>query len=322
ALYEQSLEISEQIGDVKGKATTLNNMALVIAQQGDIPRASALYEQSLEISEQIGDVKGKATTLNNMALVIAQQGDIPRAIALYEQSLEISEQIGDVKGKAAAFYNMAQVIAQQGDIPRAIALYEQSLEIKEQIGNVQGKAATLGNMAYIAGKTGDKARQLELNLQAVSALTQVRAYSDLVTVLSNLGVVDESNSLVYLAQAIWLTLRIQAPLAKTIQLIRVLYNKVPQGDELEAVLGATVMFFCTRRGEGHPQLEELQEDSFKIISGAASAQGIETEEAFGNWFTQQRLNDPEYFLPLLNQRLEEIVGDGWLFDRSQFQVEG
>ncbi|MEH1852981.1 MAG: hypothetical protein V7L11_15235 [Nostoc sp.] len=100
----------------------------------------------------------------------------------------------------------------------------------------------------------------------------------------------------------------------------VLYNKVPQGDELEALLGATAIFFCSRRGEGHPQLEELQEDSFKIILGAASAQGIETQEAFDTWFVQQRLNDPDYFLPRLNQRLEEIVGDGWLFERSQVSV--
>ncbi|MEH1775355.1 tetratricopeptide repeat protein [Nostoc sp.] len=54
----------------------------------DIPKAIALWEQSLEISEQIGDVKGKATTLNNMALVIAQQGDIPKAIALVCASVE------------------------------------------------------------------------------------------------------------------------------------------------------------------------------------------------------------------------------------------
>ncbi|OYD89792.1 hypothetical protein CDG76_33865 [Nostoc sp. 'Peltigera membranacea cyanobiont' 210A] len=320
ALWEQSLEISEQIGDVKGKATTLNNMAQVFAQQGGILRAIALWEQSLEIFEQIGDVKSKATTLNNIALVIAQQGDIPRAIALWEQSLEIKEQIGDIKGKAATLGNIAQVIAQQGDIPRAIALWEQDLEISEQIGDVKGKATTLNNMASFAGKTGDKVRQLELNLQAVSALIQVRAYSDLVTVLSNLGVADESNGLVYLAQAIWLTLKIQAPLEQSIRLIRVLYNKVPQGDELKALLGATAMFFCSRRGEGHLQLEELQKDSFKIILDAASAQGIETKEAFDTWFTQQI--DPEYFLPRLNQRLEEIVGDGWLFDRSQFEVEG
>ncbi|MBN3943374.1 tetratricopeptide repeat protein [Nostoc sp. NMS9] len=320
ALWEQSLEISEQIGDVKGKATTLNNMAQVFAQQGGIPRAITLWEQSLEIFEQIGDVKSKATTLNNMALVIAQQGDIPRGIALWEQSLEIKDQIGDVKGKAATLGNIAQVIADQGDIARAIALWEQDLEISEQIGDVKGKAATLNNMASLAGKTGDKVRQLELNLQAVSALTQVRAYSDLVTVLSNLGVADESNGLVYLAQAIWLTLRIQTSLAQTIQLIRVFYNRIPQGDELEALLGATAIFFCNDRGEGHPQLEEFQGHSLTMISGAAGRQGIETQEAFNTWFVQQRLNEPEYFLSRLNQRLEEIVGDGWLFDRSQVSM--
>jgi tetratricopeptide (TPR) repeat protein len=317
ALWEQSLEIFEQIGDVKGKAATLNNMAMVFTQQGDIPKAIVLWEQSLEIFEQIGDVKGKATTLNNMAEVIAQQGDIARAIALWQKSLEIFEQIGDVKGKSTTFNNMALVIAQQGDIPKAIALWQQSLEIREQIGDVKGKATTLANMAYWAGKTGDKARQLELNLQAAFALAQVHAYSDLVTVLSNLDLADESNRLLYLAQAIWLTLRIQAPLAQTIRLISSLYNRVPEGDELEAVLGATAMLFCNYRGEGHPQLEELKERSFKIVLGAAGAQGIETQEAFDNWYVQQRLNDPDYFLPRLNQRLEEIVGDGWLFDPSQ-----
>ncbi|WP_375471311.1 tetratricopeptide repeat protein [uncultured Nostoc sp.] len=322
ALYEQSLEIKEQIGDVKGKAATFNNMAQVIAQQGDIARAIALYEQSLEIFEQIGDVKGKATILGNMAQVIAQQGDIARAIALYEQDLEISEQVGDVKGRAATLNNMAQVIAQQGNIARAITLYEQSLEISEQIGDVKNKATTLANMAYWVGETGDKARQLKLNLKAALALGRVHAYVVLVRVLNNLGVTDESNGLVYLAQAIWLTLRIQAPLADTILLIHALYNRVPQGDELEALLGTTAMLCCNRRGQVHSQLAELQERSFEIISEAASTQGIDTQEAFDAWFAQQRLNDPEYFFPRLNQRLEEIVGDGWLFDRSQVSMSG
>jgi tetratricopeptide (TPR) repeat protein len=320
ALWEQSLEIKEQIGDVKGKATTLNNMAQVIAQQGDIPKAIALWEQSLEISEQIGDVQGKATILNNMALQIAQQGDIPKAITLWEQSLEISEQIGDVKLKATTLNNMAGVFAQQGDIPKAITLYEQSLEITEQIGDVKGKATTLNNMAGVFAQQGDIPKGIALYEQVVSTFAQISAYSNLVTALSNLGVMDESNGLVYLAQAIWLTLRIQAPLGQTIRLIRALYNRVPQGDELEAVLGATAMFLCNSRGEGHPQLEELQEHSVEIISEAASAQGIETEEASQAWYVQQQLNDPDYFLPRLNQRLEEIVGDGWLFDRSQVSM--
>jgi tetratricopeptide (TPR) repeat protein/DNA replication protein DnaC len=315
ALYQQSLEIFERINDVGGKAATLHNMAGLIAQRGDIDGAIALYQQSLEIYERINDVKGKAATLHQMAGLIAQRGDIDGAIALYQQSLEITEQINDVKGKAATLHQMADLIAQRGDIDGAIALYQQSLEIDERINDVQGKAATLINLACLAGETGDKARELDLNLQAASALARIRAYIDLVTVLGNLGVADESNSLVYLAQATWLTLKIQAPLTKTIQLIRDLYEAVPQGDEMEALLGATAVFFCNQRGENHPQLEELQERSFEMISAVAIAQGIETQEAFDTWFVQQRLNDSEYFIPQLLQRLEEIVGDGWLFER-------
>ena len=96
------------------RATILHNMAGVIAQQGDIERAMKLWEQSLKLKEQIGDVQGKAATLANMAGVIAQQGDIERAMKLWEQSLKLKEQIGDVQGKAATLNNMAGVIAQQG----------------------------------------------------------------------------------------------------------------------------------------------------------------------------------------------------------------
>ena len=148
--YQQALDLCPE-EELQEKAATLNNMAGVFAQQGDIPKAITLWEQDLEISEQIGDVKGKATTLNNMALVFAQQGNIPKAIALWEQDLEISEQIGDVKGKATTLNNMAGVFAQQGDIPKAIALWE----------------------------------------QVVSTLAQISAYSNLVTVLGSLGVTDE-----------------------------------------------------------------------------------------------------------------------------------
>nr|MDZ7997671.1 tetratricopeptide repeat protein [Aulosira sp. DedVER01a] len=317
ALWEQSLQIKEQIGDVGGKATVFNHMAQVIAQQGDIPKAMTLWEQSLEISQQIGDVLGKASILNNMALQFANQGDILKAIVLWEQSLEISQQIGNVKGKASILNNMAAVIAQQGDIPKVIALWEQSLEIFEQIGDVGGKAATLNNMAQVFVQQGDIPKAIALWRQVVSILVQIRAYSNLVTVLWNLGITAESNGLVYLAQALWLTLKIQAPLADTINLIRALYRRVPQGDELQALLGTMAIFFCSGRGEGNPQLEELQERSWQMILGAAGVQEIDTQEAFEAWFVQQRLNDPEYFLPRLNQRLEEIVGDGWVFERSQ-----
>ncbi len=318
ALWQESLEAKECIGDVKGKAVTLSNMAGVIAQQGDIERAFALWQESLEIEEHIGDVKGKAVTLNNMAQVSAQQGDIERALALWQESLEIKERIGDVKGEATTLNNIAQVIAQQGDIERALALWQESLEISERIGDVQGKAVTLNNMAEVAYQQGDLQKSLELFRETAAALGQIKAFGDLFTVLSNLGVADESQSLAYLSQALWLALRIQTPLQNTLTLIHYLLNQVPQGDVLEALLAATALFFCQTRGQGHPQLESLQQSALQLLSAAATAQGIETQESLGEWFAQQQLNDPQVFLPQLNQRLEAIIGDQWLFDPTPF----
>ncbi|MGB3293449.1 MAG: tetratricopeptide repeat protein [Phormidesmis sp.] len=315
-LWQDSFNISERIGDVKGKAATLSNMAEVTAQQGDIERALQLWQDSLDILERISDVHGKAATLNNMAQVVAQQGDIERALQLWQDSLDIKERIGDVRGKATTLSNMAGVIAQQGGIKRAFQLWQDSLGILRRIGDVKGKAATLSNLAYWAGKTGDTAKQLELNLQAAVALGEVRAYGDLLTVLGNLGATDEGSGQPYLAQAIWLTLRIQAPFTDAITLLNALYQRIPKGDSLEALLGTTALFFCQTRGDNHPQQQQLQELSLKILIGAATEQGIDPndEAALQTWMTTQRLNDPAAFLPQLSTQLETLIGETWAFD--------
>lgn len=82
--------------------------------------------------------------------------------------------------------------------------------------------------------------------------------------------------------------------------------------ETTAVLTVTTLFLCGQLDEDHPLFKELQILGGRMIKTLTEAQGIETQEAFDTWVVQQRLNDPEYFLPRLNQRLKEIVGDGWL----------
>ncbi|WP_445246061.1 tetratricopeptide repeat protein, partial [Microcoleus sp. OTE_8_concoct_300] len=62
-LYEECLELKEQIGNVEGKAVTLHGLAGIYANQGEVAKAIAFYEQSLQLTEKIGDVQGKAATL-------------------------------------------------------------------------------------------------------------------------------------------------------------------------------------------------------------------------------------------------------------------
>ena len=346
--YEQSLEIADYIGNTQIKSAIFTNMAWIIAQQGNSERALKLYRQSLEMKESLDDIKGQAGTLNDMASLIAQEGDMEQALQLWQQSLEITKHIGDIEGEAATLANMACFIAEQEDLEQALQLWQQSLEIDQGVSNLQGKATNLWNMAYyiykkgdaaqalqlwekwleiddntkrkaitlpimikLAGEISNQAKQLELYLQAAKIFTQAGSYQNLINVLGNLGLLTESKCSVYFAQAIWLSLKIKAPVANTINLITHLYAVLPKNDKLQPLLVATAIFLYKNLEQNHPDLDQLH----KLINWMI--QGIKTRKSKAVWFVQQRLNDPEYFLPQLNQRLEEIVGDGWLFDPSQ-----
>jgi tetratricopeptide (TPR) repeat protein len=64
-------------------------MAIIYADQGEVEQAIALYQQSLELKERIGDVQGKAATLAMMSPLLAMQGDFNRAIKYTHEALGI-----------------------------------------------------------------------------------------------------------------------------------------------------------------------------------------------------------------------------------------
>ncbi|WP_245911834.1 tetratricopeptide repeat protein [Brunnivagina elsteri] len=319
--YLEALEICREILQLGEDYRILGTVARAEVTLGLVGEAMTHYQKALELCPE-DDLIIKASIFHNMAGLKAQQGDIEgaspsdsSAYALYNQSLLIEESINNVQGKAATLHQIAGLKAQQGDIEGAIALYNQSLSIYESINDVQGKAATLNNLADLSYQAGDIEKALEYLQQTAQTLGEIRDYVNLRQVLKNLGVADESKEIIYLAQAVWLCLRVQIPLIATVETFESMYQSVPQGDEIEALLGATAVYLCQARGDNHPQLDELQQRSFKILAGAAGAQGIETQEAFDTWYVQQQLNDPEYFIPRLFERLEEIVADEWLFER-------
>ncbi len=314
-LYNQSLGITESINDVQTKAATLHNIANLKFQQGNIEAALVFYTQSLKIHESINDVGNKAATLHEIGRIKAKQGNLEEAFLFYNQSLEIKESINNVRGKAATLNQMAGLKAQQGNIKEAFALYQQCLELTESIGYIEGKAATLYNLADLARQEGDTVRELELYLQAARILSEVQNYVYLCQTLKKLGIADKNRGIIYLAQAVWLCLRVQIPLTDTVDILAYMYNLVPKGNEMEALLGATAKYLCEVRGNEYPQLEELQQRCLKILAGAANAQGIETQETLATWIVQRQLNNPDYFIPQLMKQLEEIVADQWLFER-------
>ncbi len=317
-LWQESLALREQFGDVKGKAVTLNQMAGVIAQRGEVERALALWQESLALFEQIGNVQGKAAILHNMAGVIAQRGEVERALALWQESLALFEQIGNVQGKAAILHYMAGVIAQRGEVERALALWQESLALLEQVGDVKGKAETLAQMAWAATLQGKSAEVRLLYLQAVQTVAVVNAWPDVLKGLCNLGIQKDALAL---QQALWVMIRTQAPLEDSLALLSFTFAQKGNDPRLPPLLVATALHLVQVRDQNHARLNDFRQTAADMLIQLLPADK-HSQEGIQEWLAQLDHHDPRLFLPRLNEVLEELIGDGWYFDRSPLLARG
>ena len=73
--------------------TSLNNLAVLLSDEGDLAGARPLHERALAIREKaLGpEHPDTATSLNNLANLLQNQGDLARARPLYERALAIYE---------------------------------------------------------------------------------------------------------------------------------------------------------------------------------------------------------------------------------------
>jgi tetratricopeptide (TPR) repeat protein len=89
---------------------------------GQNRRSLSLYEQALEIDQDLGDVRSVAVTQSAMADVLVQQGKPQEAMALYEQALHTKQDLGDVREVAVTQANFCQLLFQQGEHQRALSM--------------------------------------------------------------------------------------------------------------------------------------------------------------------------------------------------------
>jgi tetratricopeptide (TPR) repeat protein len=136
--------------DKEIKADGLNFTGLQYDYLGDYATALSFYEQSLAISQEIGDKSGEGTTLNNMATTAYARGDYDTALTYLHQSLAISQEIGDVAGLCATLFNMGHIHWQneaQAEAVRAwVTVYQLASQINlaQVLQALEGLAGQLG----------------------------------------------------------------------------------------------------------------------------------------------------------------------------------
>jgi len=155
-----------------GRGTLAYHLAEPYQRLGQNPHALSLYEQALELYQELGDVRSVAVTQNAMADVLVQLGKPQQALALYEQALHTKQELGEVRGVAVTQNAMAGVLVQLGKPQQALALYEQSLGIARELGEVQGVAVIQANYSQLLFQQDEQQRALSMAWEAYSNLSR------------------------------------------------------------------------------------------------------------------------------------------------------
>jgi tetratricopeptide (TPR) repeat protein len=169
--FERALAICERVLGPEHPNTggTLNDLALLLKDQGDLVGARPLYERALAIYEKVlgPEHPNTALSLNNLASLLTDRGDLVGARPLFERALAINEKVlgPEHSETARTLNNLASLLKDQGDSVGARQLFERALAInKKGLGPEHPlTAATLNNLALLLEDQGDLERALAIN---------------------------------------------------------------------------------------------------------------------------------------------------------------
>jgi len=157
-LTEEALAISRQIDAMALAASSLFILGLVSSSQGDYARAYALFEEGLTIYRALGDKRGIAHSLSQLAQVLyVSQADPTRISPLLEECLMVSREVGYKEGVAAYYCVSGQLALSQKDLVLARSLAEKSVVLYKEIGHRHGTANSLALLGKVLAIEGDYA---------------------------------------------------------------------------------------------------------------------------------------------------------------------
>jgi len=181
--FAESLQVYRQLGDEKGIAESLGEMARLSIQQGDFLQAGELSQESLEISRKIGDKFQISQALNRLAHALRAQGDRTRANELLKESVTLFSQMVDMGSiqhffsspeSQNAYFILASSEQDQGNFTTARKFFEDGLAFFRKTGSSHEIAWFLRYLANLSWREGDLARAQTLYQESLQIVQDLK----------------------------------------------------------------------------------------------------------------------------------------------------
>ena len=174
-------------------AKILNNLGIVLSEQGDLSQAQKYHLRALEITERNSpESLSIATILNNLGLLAWEEGDLDKAQTYHNRDLQILEKWAPHSLETATSLNNLGLVAwARGDLANAERYFLRTLKLDQELSPQSLDMATsLSNLGSIALHRGEPNQARKYYLQALQ-IEQTLAPQSLQLALSfnNLGAV-------------------------------------------------------------------------------------------------------------------------------------
>ncbi len=152
---QRALTLYRSVGDEKGRAWALHDLAFSLFQMGQLEEATEVNARALAALGECGDKPGVANSLIVRAAIQQRWGDVLATRELYAQALAAFKALGDETGAAMVLGNLAELEFADGRVEQALRLAREALEIEARGKNATGLAISHLNIVAYRIALGD-----------------------------------------------------------------------------------------------------------------------------------------------------------------------
>jgi tetratricopeptide (TPR) repeat protein len=174
--HDESLEIYEEIGDIRGCLRVINSRAVTLRELKEYDQARLGFERAVSVARELGEPGLLAGSLSNLADMVKIQGDYEMARLLHIESMHLFQQAGDGVNVAWSLNHQADLAREQDNLEQARTLYEQALARFRALQHRPGIAACFYDLGSVAAAEGDYTTAQRLYQESLTLYWDLGSY--------------------------------------------------------------------------------------------------------------------------------------------------
>jgi eukaryotic-like serine/threonine-protein kinase len=165
--YQQAIQIERRLGDKRGTAKTLDQMAPVQDLLGKSDEALKSYQEALRLWHEIGDKRGTGSTGINLGLYYETHGNYDKALSVTKDALQLEHEIGEPADEAQCLNNIGWIYLDMARYDDAMTYFQQALDLRQKLNSPADIADSYYNLGDTLSHVGQYDKALADYLHAI-----------------------------------------------------------------------------------------------------------------------------------------------------------